>query len=84
MNTKTFKEFQKSRRRVESIQIEFGFNDLEMGETDQPGYVYDDCCYIIIEPNEKYSLIIERSDYLSKDLQGLEEILYRDWYKDNY
>ena len=68
----TFKSFQDSKRWSENVAMSVGDHSL----SGVPGFVYDSYCCIEEPAPGNYTLTLERSEYNSKDLAGLEQILW--------
>jgi hypothetical protein len=73
---KAFNDFVKTRTffpdgsKVNAIDSEYATN---------PVLVYDECYFIEILEGGEYYLIIDRSEYKSKDLEKMERKLYEWW-----
>lgn len=76
MSILTFEEFQASKRHVDDIAAAVGFCD-DQGV--RGGHIYELGCYIE-DHAEGHFLLLERSDWIDRDLTKLERILYAQWY----
>jgi hypothetical protein len=84
-NYLTLGEFVATRREVDDTGLELGF-DAGDGVS-RRGYIYADCCFVDrhkdIETGEEtgeFWTIVERSDWLDRDLAKLERILWAEHY----
>ena len=80
MEMLNFKDFQATRRTVvwtpQNAENE-GFEPKTMVVLK-----YDQGCYIVIQDDHNYFLIVGASRWTSNDLESLERILYDRWYPD--
>lgn len=74
----SFKAFQASKRAVTWGLAESNSNGLD-GPTAEM-LVYEDGCFIICLSDGRFQLIIECSEWLSNDLESLEQLLYDRWH----
>jgi hypothetical protein len=70
LNLDQFKATKKEVADLAAVGIETGMDDP------QPGFLYDDYCYINKLPEGGFHLVIETSEWLDDDLGKLERILW--------
>jgi len=75
---KTLQEFRDSKKEMTKEEVNNTFGGISESENN---LVYADALVIEILPSGEYYLLIERSDYISRDLKLLEQIAWDDFAK---
>ena len=75
---KTLPEFKSTKVRGQKIETVFFCDETDSNDTEI--YLYDDSCWIELIKDGQFLLAIGRDEWISFDLDYLENILY-EWYK---